>query len=162
MLWALEVRHLRRCNERFGLIWVVAANWPAPNRTTVVAIILEDELSIIEIGSNDCTDIAHRNGKCTFPARALSSGICPLAFECRLCALSSRIRGIIVFGHVVGVEGGIHYILDSDANILALTQLIRPGWWVNPTPLVARSRGNIIFLPIVEVPRLTITTDSAA
>lgn len=104
MLWALEVGHLGRSNERFRLIWAIAANWPAPYRSTVEAIILKDVLAVVEVGSNDGADIAHRNGKCTFPARALSSGICPLAFECRLCALSSRISSVVVSGDIIGVE----------------------------------------------------------
>ena len=104
MLWALEIRHLRRCNERLRLICAVAANWSAPHRSAIMSIILKDELPVVKIGSNDAADIAHRDGESTFPARALSSGVCPLAFEGRLCALSSRVGGVVVSGHVVGVE----------------------------------------------------------
>lgn len=161
MFRTVEIIHIRRRDEIFGRLQIPGAHGPAPDRSRIMIVRLQDEVLALQGRTDRPSDIADRDREDALPARALGSRVAPAAGQGVLGAGGGGVGIVGVARHVVGVEGGVDDVRDRDAWVVgAGVELVRPRRRGHPSPLV-RGRGHdVVFLPVVEIPRFPVPTDA--
>lgn len=113
MLRALKPPHIRSTDKPLRLPQITTTNRSAPNRPTIMSIILQDKLLIKVIRPSRAPNITDRNRERAFPRHALGTWVAP-AFRERGFGAGCGGCGVVgVLGDVVGVEGGVNYVLGA-------------------------------------------------
>lgn len=119
MLRTTKPPQIRRANKPLRLPLITTTNRSAPDRPTIVSVILQD-IRLVKVTRPDrVADVAHGDGEGAFPGHALGAGVAPAARQRRFGARRGRAGVVVVFGDVVGVEGGVDYVL----------WVCLLGWW---------------------------------
>jgi hypothetical protein len=77
VLRTLEPIHISSTNKVLRLLSITTANRTTPNRTTIMAVRLQDEFLILVVGIDSTANITHRNSEYTLPRRTLCTGTSP-------------------------------------------------------------------------------------
>ena len=127
-----------------------------------MSIVLQDPRFVVVSAVDTGTDITHRDSENALPGRALCRGVRPLLCDSGLRTLVGGDVVVVVPGDFVGVERGVDDVLDCNGGPIALAKLIGAGRGRHPAPLVGGEGDDIVLLPPVEVPGLTVTADAVA
>ena len=136
MFRTLEVIHISSMNERLRLVPIPTANWPTPLRPVIMPIRHKNVRLARHIRVDHGADIAHRNGEGALPAGAHGARICPLILQGVFGTLDRGVAVVVVACGIVRTQGGLDEVLDCDTGVGALVELVCPGWYVHPSPLM--------------------------
>lgn len=103
MLRAIKIVHIRSMNKIFRFLHIATADSPAPIRSRIMPVRLQDPLFPRDTATYSGTDIADRDRECAFPGWTLGAWVTPLLFKSGLGAIARSVGVVVVSGYIVGV-----------------------------------------------------------